>query len=79
MKRYDGGVVYRYESVIKGIFKIFLIVFMNLNNHNFDMSLTLRSEPAPRSIKANIHKRSPTVCLISTVRGERLQPIANAF
>ena len=35
--------------------------------------------PALRSIKANVRERSPTVRLISTVRGERLQPIANTF
>ena len=35
--------------------------------------------PALRSIKENVRERSPTVRLISTVRGERLQPIANAF
>ena len=34
---------------------------------------------ALRSIKANVSERSPTVRVISTVRGERLQPIANAF
>ena len=34
---------------------------------------------ALRSIKENVRKRSPTVRLISTVRGEHLQPIANAF
>ena len=35
--------------------------------------------PALRSIKANVRKRWPTVCLISAVGGEHLQPIANGF
>ena len=32
-----------------------------------------------RSITENVRERSPTVRLISTVRDERLQPIANTF
>ena len=37
------------------------------------------AESSLRSIKANVCKRLPTVRLISTVSGERLQPIANGF
>ena len=42
-------------------------------------SSELPNRPALYPIKENVRKRSPTVRLISTVRGERLQPITNAF
>ena len=35
-----------------------------------------QTSPAMHTIKENVREHSPTVRLISTVRGERLQPIA---